>query len=190
MPDNGLTIDGLNSVSAITANDEIPVWDAEAAPNEPTKKITGSNLAASIKTLGSLLGTSDVVNDLTSTATTVPLSANMGKVLNDNFSKNTLLFSGDMTTEKAVYTFSENATNYLFVAVVAAWSNINFPTGYFLIPTVKWTMSNNSDETRVYLNNNPNNDYFSMYNRAVNQISAKVSNTSVKVAIYGICKIT
>ena len=79
-----MTINELLALNGLTANDEIPVWDAEAEPNEPTKKITGSNLAASIKTLGSLLGTSDVVNSLTSTATDKPLAAAQGKALNDN----------------------------------------------------------------------------------------------------------
>lgn len=77
----GKTIDQLNAATAITANDEVAIYDAEAGAAEPTKKVTGSNLASSIKTLGSLLGTSDVVNDLTSTATDKPLSANMGKYL-------------------------------------------------------------------------------------------------------------
>lgn len=81
----GKTIDQLNQVTAITASDELVVYDAESGTGvEPTKKVTGSNLASSVKTLGSLLGTSDVVNDLTSTATDKPLSANMGKTLNDN----------------------------------------------------------------------------------------------------------
>lgn len=111
-------------------------------------------------------------------------------VLNSNIGTSTRLFSGNsMTTEKTVYTLSENITNYLFAAIVVAWSNINITTGYYLIPTVKWVLNNSSDETRVYLNNNPANDYFSMYNRTANQINAKVSNTSVKVEIYGICKI-
>ena len=83
MPTNGMTIDGLNTVSSLTAQDEVPVWDKEAS-GEPTKKITAQNFASSIKTLESLLGTGDVVNNLTSTATNKPLSANMGKTLNDN----------------------------------------------------------------------------------------------------------
>lgn len=83
MATNGMTINGLNPLSALTADDKIPVWDTGAS-GEPTKEITAQNFASSIKTLASLLGTGDVVNNLTSTLTTAPLSANMGKALNDN----------------------------------------------------------------------------------------------------------
>ena len=78
-----MTIHELLALTGLTGSDEIPVWDEEAS-GEPTKKITAQNFAAAIKTLASLLGTGDVVNDLTSTATNKPLSANMGKTLNDN----------------------------------------------------------------------------------------------------------
>ena len=48
---------------------------------------TGQRIAAALENLagfGAYLTTNDVVNDLTSTLTTAPLSANMGKMLNDN----------------------------------------------------------------------------------------------------------
>lgn len=55
----GTTINGLNAVTSLTANDEVPVWDAEAS-GEPTKKITAQNMTASVKTLGSLVNTSEM----------------------------------------------------------------------------------------------------------------------------------
>lgn len=66
-----MTIHELLALTGLTANDEIPVWDAEAS-GEPTKKITAQNFAAAIKTLASLLGTGDVVNDLTRQDTDKP----------------------------------------------------------------------------------------------------------------------
>lgn len=51
----GTTIDGLNAVTSLTTNDEVPVWDKEAS-GEPTKKITAQNLASSVKTLADLQG--------------------------------------------------------------------------------------------------------------------------------------
>ena len=75
-----MTIHELLALTGLTANDEIPVWDAEAS-GEPTKKITAQNLAAAIKTLASLLGTGDVIDSLTSTETDKPLSAAQGKKL-------------------------------------------------------------------------------------------------------------
>ena len=40
-----MTIDELLAAVDLTANDEIPIWDAEAT-GEPTKKITAANMAA------------------------------------------------------------------------------------------------------------------------------------------------
>lgn len=59
----GTTIDGLNSVTSLTSQDEVPMWDAEAS-GEPTKKITAQNMAASVKTLGSLVNTTEMNNAL------------------------------------------------------------------------------------------------------------------------------
>ena len=59
MPTNGMTIDSLNTVSSLTAQDEVPVWDKEAS-GEPTRKITAQNLTNSVKTLGSLVNTKEM----------------------------------------------------------------------------------------------------------------------------------
>ena len=45
-----MTIDELLAAAGLTANDEIPIWDAEAT-GEPTKKITVQNAAASLAAL-------------------------------------------------------------------------------------------------------------------------------------------
>lgn len=57
----GTTIYGLNVVTALTAQDEVPLWDAEAS-GEHTKKITASNLASSVKSLASLPNTTEMNN--------------------------------------------------------------------------------------------------------------------------------
>ena len=49
-----MTIDELLSIAGLTANDEIPVWDAEAT-GEPTRKITAQQLAAAVVALASLV---------------------------------------------------------------------------------------------------------------------------------------
>lgn len=68
------TIDGLNSVTSLTAQDEVPVWDAEAS-GEPTKKITAQNMAASVKTLGRLVNTSEMNNALAGKQNTLTFDA-------------------------------------------------------------------------------------------------------------------
>jgi hypothetical protein len=59
MANNGMTIDDLNTVAALTAQDEVPVWDNEAS-GEPTKKVTGQNLANSVKSLANLPNTTEM----------------------------------------------------------------------------------------------------------------------------------
>ena len=54
-----MTIDELNALTTLTDTDEVPVWDSEES-GDPTKKITASNLAASVKSLGNLIGTGDL----------------------------------------------------------------------------------------------------------------------------------
>ena len=60
----GTTIDGLNVVTLLTAQDEVPLWDVEAS-GEPTKKITAQNLASSVKSLASLPNTTEMNNAIT-----------------------------------------------------------------------------------------------------------------------------
>ena len=45
-----MTIHELLQVAGLTASDEIPIWDAEAS-DEPTKKITATNMALSMMAL-------------------------------------------------------------------------------------------------------------------------------------------
>lgn len=59
MATNGMTINGLNPLSALTADDKIPVWDTGAS-GEPTKEITAQNMANSVKSLASLPNTTEM----------------------------------------------------------------------------------------------------------------------------------
>ena len=69
MPTNGMTIDSLNTVSSLTAQDKVPVWDNESS-GEPTRKITAQNLTNSVKTLGSLVNTTEM-NDAIAQSTAI-----------------------------------------------------------------------------------------------------------------------
>lgn len=126
-----MTIHELLALTGLTANDEIPVWDEDAS-GEPTKKITAQDLAAAIKTLASLLGTGDVVNDLTSTATDKPLSAAQGKVLNDNLTQivksetRSITFAGNGISNDL---WPINSANKL----IGAYENSG--SGYMIFPT-------------------------------------------------------
>ena len=65
-----MTIDELLSLAGLTANDEIPVWDAEAV-DEPTKKITAQNMAASVKALAGLVGEAEFTEALADKASAI-----------------------------------------------------------------------------------------------------------------------
>ena len=65
----GKTIDHLNQVTAITASDELVVYDAEAGTAEPTKKVTGQNAAESLKNLGNMVDLSDIAPAYSASAT-------------------------------------------------------------------------------------------------------------------------
>lgn len=56
-----MTINELLALNNLTANDQIPVWDAEATGStEPTAKITAQNFANAVKSLASLIGIGDM----------------------------------------------------------------------------------------------------------------------------------
>lgn len=56
-----MTIEELLAATGLTANDLVPIYDAEAAQNvEPTQKVTATQLAAAIKVLASLVNTTEM----------------------------------------------------------------------------------------------------------------------------------
>lgn len=77
-----MTIDELNALTTLTAADEVPVWDSEES-GEPTKKITASNLAASVKSLASLPNTTEM------NAAIAQSTANMYPIYSATFTKKT-----------------------------------------------------------------------------------------------------
>ena len=80
-----MKINQLIALITAAAGDELAIWDAdEANPQQRTKKITVQNFINSVVTIADLLKQTDVVNNLTSTSTTAPLSAAQGKALNDS----------------------------------------------------------------------------------------------------------
>ena len=74
MATNGMTINGLNPLSALTADDKIPVWDTGAS-EEPTKEITAQNMANSVKSLASLPNTTEMNNAIAQSTAVVDGSA-------------------------------------------------------------------------------------------------------------------
>lgn len=56
-----MTIAELLAATGLTANDLVPIWDAEAAQSvEPTQKTTAAQFAAAVKVLASLVNTTEM----------------------------------------------------------------------------------------------------------------------------------
>lgn len=135
-----MTIHELLALTGLTESDEIPVWDEEAS-GEPTKKITAQNFAAAIKTLASLLGTGDVVNDLTINDPTKVASQAEAYALAQKsidtsgaqyvkFADGTLIQWGDYGSSS----ISATAVGSLYMVTVAL--NITFPIPFNTAPQV------------------------------------------------------
>ena len=140
-----MTIHELLALTGLTESDEIPVWDAEAS-GEPTKKITTQNFANAVKTLASLLGTGDVVNNLTSTATDKPLSAAKGTAL----ASKTILYSATSSTsltpitEGMSVTLSNSLNNYMFLLIQLSTSESNGTSNRGVIMVPAYSVDSNS----------------------------------------------
>jgi hypothetical protein len=79
-----MTINGLNTVSALTAQDQVPVWDNESS-GEPTRKITAQNMANSVKTLGSLVNTTEMNNAIAQSTAKLKSKEIYGTTDNDGY---------------------------------------------------------------------------------------------------------
>lgn len=81
-----MTIEELLAATGLTANDLVPIYDAEAAQNvEPTQKVTATQLAAAIKVLASLVNTTEMnaaIAQSTAKYEQVTLTAGSGITIN------------------------------------------------------------------------------------------------------------
>ena len=99
---------------------------ANTTYNNGTSGLQANNVQSAIDTLNSnfinCLKKSDVVNNLTTTTTNVPLSAAQGKVLNDNL--NNLIYTKDVqiyfnpNSSRGLWEFSIDSTKFLNAYVV------------------------------------------------------------------------
>ena len=106
-----MTINDLLALTGLTANDEIPVWDAEAT-GEPTKKITLQNAAASLAALSGQVLTPSAAIAIPASGSSV--SMNMTGLTSDH--------------ELVRWNFSASAENAPPVGLT--WTTYN---GYFTI---------------------------------------------------------
>lgn len=93
-----MTINQLLAIAGLTADDEIPVWDNPGST--PDAKITAANLASSIKTLASLIATSDLDTEVTEDSTNAIQSRAVYDAIQQSMANMPLIYkpTGTITT--------------------------------------------------------------------------------------------
>jgi hypothetical protein len=128
-----MTIDGLLSLAGLTANDEIPVWDAEAV-DEPTKKITAQNLAASVKALAGLVGEAELTEQLADKADVIVDTAS-GAIA--SFPDGAAVAAKDITIGIEPVQAGSGDPSPTNVRPISGWTGANVTrTGKNLLPTL------------------------------------------------------
>ena len=109
-----MTIEELLAATGLTANDLVPIYDAEAAQNvEPTQKITAAQFAAAVKVLASLVNTTEMnaaIQQSTAkfkTVTSASVTLNAGGHQNTTITHDTptIIAAIVYTTPNAAYVF-------------------------------------------------------------------------------------
>ena len=111
-----MQISGLSASNTFSATDVLAIEVNVNGVNK-TYKMTGATLATALASIGSYLKTTDVVNNLTSTSTTAPLSANMGKTLEEHIQQ---------STAKYIQHYNVNESNTLTIEVPTAYARANY----------------------------------------------------------------
>ena len=137
-----MTIDGLNALTALTAGDELPVWDVEASGEEPTKKITAQNMANSVKTLSNLQGT--LTFDTTpTTGSTNPVTS--GGIKTAIANSQSVVAVGDLITNRSTYfdyQFAKKSGKLVIISFLVKTGTPNGTTLFRIDNSILPTQSN------------------------------------------------
>ena len=146
----GTTIDGLNAVTSLTANDEVPLWDAEAS-GEPTKKITASNLASSVKSLAALPNNTEMNAAIAQSTATAVFTPTPSASITDLASVDTHCYycAATKTVHLAIRYYSPSgkipkANNAIAVVPVAYKPSVIRSLGPALLTTISGSSMNGS----------------------------------------------
>jgi len=130
-PDYPLDLKIRNSVYALPTNDinaDGTTYGIEIAQyTANTSEVTGVTFTANV--IGGLLSVDDIVDNLTSTSTVLPLSANQGKVLNTN-KEDKITITADSTSttptkslvDNKEYVYSNSAITTLGITLASSYS--------------------------------------------------------------------
>ena len=161
-----MQISGLSASNTFSATDVLAI-EINVNGVEKTYKLTGATLAAALASIGSYLKTTDVVNNLTSTSTTAPLSAAQGKALNDQI-KN--LYAVERHTLGTAQSYNAN-TNFEVIISIGK-------TGYTAVSISGWNLNNRDGMNVVHISGmifNNNKTEVLLYGRVTDQYQFSAS---------------
>ena len=138
--------------SAKSVYDEIQNNKFSGSYNDLTNKPTIPSKTSDLTNDSNYLQTNDIVDNLTSTSTTTPLSAKQGKELK-SLVDNKLNVSQIQYVFKGVYNVSGNATNF---NISSLWSNDFIDTPFFVL--IKNNIADNNANATLKFKTDGNNE--------------------------------
>lgn len=105
-------------------------------------------------------------------------------ITNALLSVNSGLAIGD--TNAHTVTLTEAPTNYLGAVIAVGWQAITDATGFVFVPSIRWAAAS---AMRVYVNNDPAEQYVTISARTANGLTYQASNAGMALAVYGILRI-
>lgn len=91
---------------------------------------------------------------------------------------------GDTNAHTA--TLTEAPANYLGAVIAVGWQAITDATGFVFVPSIRWTAAS---AMRVYVNNDPAEQYITISARTANGLTYQASNAGMALAVYGLIHI-
>lgn len=176
-----MTIAELLAATGLTANDLVPIWDAEAAQNvEPTQKVTAAQFAAAVKVLASLVNTTEMnaaIAQSTAGGGTWTAKFYAGSTqLSATITSGTYKRIGDTIIANIRGTFSSQAAGGIYMMVNSGLPAIPSTcafVGTFLVDTAVGTL--------FHSNGTNHSAYFRLYD-GTNQQGANVSGKGFEVS--------
>lgn len=105
-------------------------------------------------------------------------------ITNALLSVNSGLAIGD--TNAHAVTLTDAPANYLGAVIAVGWQAITDATGFVFVPSIRWAAAS---AMRVYVNNDPAEQYITISARTANGLTYQASNAGMALAVYGILRI-
>ena len=179
-----------SQVSSITEDGVYVVTDGQQVSiNAANVVYNGGSVAGALNSLSNAsgIGYDNTLSGLSATDVQDAIDE-----IGTNIKDRTLLCTITPTnTSVTPYSLLEAASHFTFIELLVGWQGVDVP-GYSndtVWSSGYWNTNDYGDVTRLYTNNNPSNPYAEISSKTDTGCNVKVSNASVRVAIYGLCRI-